>query len=102
MIALNLFCNHQAGGNVEALEVVLDKDTAHPLGAIEKGVSRVIDVIPVVEVNIGCEEFGFDDKKPAWFEELVEAGEFALRIVKMFDHFAADDKVIGGAERLGV
>jgi len=32
----------------------------------------------------------------------VEAGEFELRIVKMFGHFAADDKVVGGAERLGV
>lgn len=32
----------------------------------------------------------------------MEAGEFELRIVKMFGHLAADDKVIGSAECLGV
>ena len=32
----------------------------------------------------------------------MEAGEFELRIVKMFGHLAADDKVVGGAECLRV
>ena len=32
----------------------------------------------------------------------MEAGEFELRIMKMFGHFAADDKIVVGAERLRV
>ena len=32
----------------------------------------------------------------------MEAGEFALRIMKMFGYFGADDKVVSGAERLRV
>lgn len=79
------------------MEAVFDQDTAHPLGAVEKGVSRVVDVVPVGKIDVGGEELGFDDQKPARLEELVEAAEFEQRIVKMFDHFAADDKVIGGA-----
>jgi hypothetical protein len=41
---------------------VLDKDTAHPLGAVKNGVGRVVVVVPVWEVNGGGEELGFDDQ----------------------------------------
>ena len=58
---LGLFCNHQAGGNVEALEAVLDQDTVHPFRAVEKGVSGVVDVIPVGKIDLGGEELGLDD-----------------------------------------
>ena len=81
---------------------MLDQDTVHPLVAIEKGVSWIVDVIPGGEVDLGGEELGLDDQKTAWIEELMEAGEFELRIVKMFGYLAADDKVIGDVERLGV
>lgn len=80
----------------------MDQDTVHPLVAIEKGVSWIVDVIPGGEVDLGGEELGLDDQKTAWIEELMEAGEFELRIVKMFGYLAADDKVIGDVERLGV
>ena len=99
---LGLFCNHQAGENVEALEAVLDQDTVHSLGAVEKGMGWVVDVVPSGEIDLRGEELGLDDQKPSRLEELVEAGEFELRIVKMFGHFAAYDKVVGGAERLRV
>ncbi len=81
---------------------MLDQDTAHSLRAVEKGVSRVIDIVPVGEINLGGKELGLDDQKAARLEELVEAGEFELRIVKMFSHFAADYKVVGSAERFRV
>ena len=84
------------------MEAVLDQNTAHPFWAVEKGVGRVVNVIPVGEIDLGGEELGFDEQKAARVEELVEAGEFELRIMKMFGHFAADDKVVGGAERLRV
>ena len=93
---LGLFCHHQAGGNVEALEAVLDQDTVHPFRAVEKGMSWVVDVVPLGKIDPGGEELGLDDQKPSRVEELVEAGEFELRIVKMFGHFAADDKIVGG------
>lgn len=41
---------------------MLDKDTAHPLGAVKNGVGRVVVVVPVWEVNVGGEELGFDDQ----------------------------------------
>ena len=75
---------------------------AHPLGAVEKGVSRIVDVVPVGEIDVGGEELGLDDQKAARLEELMEAGEFELGIVKVFGHFAADDKVISSAECFGV
>ena len=89
-------------GNVEALEAVLDQDTVHTLEAVEKGVSRIVNVVPVTEIDVGGEELGLNDKKSARLEESLEAGEFALRIVKMFGHFATDNKVKGGVECLGV
>ena len=64
--------------------------------------SRVVDVVPGGEIDLGGEKLGLDDQKAARIEELVEAGEFELRIVKMFGHFAADDKIISGTECLGV
>ena len=81
---------------------MLDQDTVHPFRAVEKGVGRVVDIVPVGKIDIRGEELGFDDQKPAWVKKLVEAGEFELRIMKMFGHLAADDKVIGSAERLRV
>ena len=81
---------------------MLDEHTAHTLWAIEKGMSGVVDVIPVGEIDLGGEELGLDDQNAFRLEELLEAGEFELRIVKMFGHFAANDKVISGAERIGV
>lgn len=64
--------------------------------------SRVIDVVPVWEIDVGGKELGLDDQKAARLEELLEARKFAIRIVKMFGYFAADDKVIGDVERLRV
>ena len=84
------------------MEAVLDQDTVHPFRAVEKGVGRVVDVVPVGEIDVGSKELGLDDQKASRVEELVEAGEFELRIVKMFGYFAADDKVIGDVERLRV
>ena len=74
----------------------MGEDTAHPFRAVKKSMGRVVDVVPVGEINVGGEEFGFDDQKPAWVQELVKTVEFALRIVKMFYYFTADDKVISG------
>ena len=45
----------------EVLEAVLDQDTAHPLGTIEKGMSRVVDVVPGGKIDLGGEELGLDD-----------------------------------------
>lgn len=81
---------------------MLDQDTAHSHGAVEKGVSRIVDVVPFGKIDVGGKELGLDDQKAARLEELLEARKFALRIVKMFGYFAADDKVIGDVERLGV
>ena len=64
--------------------------------------SRVVVVVPVWEVNVGGEEFGFDDQEAAWAKKLVESREFGLGIMEMFGHFAADDKIVGGAQSLGV
>ena len=58
--------------------------------------SRVVVVVPVWEVNVGGEELGFDDQEPAWVKKLVESREFGLGMVKVFDDFAADDKIVGG------
>ena len=59
---LGFFCNNQTRGELESFESVLDKDTAHPLGAVKNGVGRVVVVVPVWEVNGGGEELGFDDQ----------------------------------------
>lgn len=64
--------------------------------------SWVVYVVPVRKIDLVSKELGLDDQKAAWLEELVEAGEFELRIIKMFGHFAANDKVIGSAECLRV
>ena len=56
----------------------------------------IVDVVPVGEVNVGGEEFGFDDQEAAWVKKLVELREFGLEMVKVFDDFAADDKIVGG------
>ena len=42
---------------------MLFQDQAHTFGAVKKGVGWVIDVVPVGEVNVGGEEFGFDDQE---------------------------------------
>ena len=47
------------------MEAVLDEDTAHPFRAVEKGVSRVVDVVPVGKIDVGGEELGLDDQKAA-------------------------------------
>ncbi len=47
---------------------MLLENYAHSLGAVEQGVSRVIDVVPVGEVNVGGQEFGFDDQEAVWVE----------------------------------
>ena len=57
--------------------------------------SRVVVVVPVGEVNVGSEEFGFDDQEVARLEELMEAGEFGLGIMEMFGHFAAHNEIVG-------
>ena len=62
----------------------------------------VIDVVPVGKVNVGVKELGFDDQEAAWVKKLVELREFGLGMVKVFDDFAADDKIVGGAQSLGV
>ena len=33
----------------------------HPFRAVEKGVGRVVDVVPVRKIDIRGEELGFDD-----------------------------------------
>ena len=38
----------------------------HPFRAVEKGVGRVVDVVPGWEIDLGGEELGFDDQKAAW------------------------------------
>ena len=47
---------------------MLDQDTVHSLGAVEKGMGRVINVVPVGEIDLGGEELGFDDQKPSRVE----------------------------------
>ena len=96
MRLLGFFSNDQARREFEGVEAMLFQDQAHAFGAVEKGMGWVVDVVPVGEVNVRSEEFGFDDQKAARIEELVEAGEFALRIMKMFGHFAAHDEIVGG------
>ena len=58
--------------------------------------SRVVVIVPVWEVNVGGEEFGFDDQKTANVKKLVELREFGLGMVEVFNDFAADDKIVGG------
>ena len=67
----------------------------HTFGAVKKGMSRVVFLVPVRKIDIGGEQFGFDDQEPARFEALVELVKLSLWIVKMFGHFATDDKIIG-------
>ena len=63
---------------------------------------RVVVIVPVWEVNVGGEVLGFDDQEPAGVKKLVESREFGLGMVEVFDDFAADDKIVGGAQSLGV
>ena len=69
---------------------------AHAFGAVKNGMSRVVVVVPVWEVNVGGEEFGFDDQEPAGVKKLVELREFGLGMVKVFDDFAAHDEIVSG------
>ncbi len=75
---------------------MLFQDQAHAYGAVKNGMSRVVVVVPVWEVDVGGEEFGFDDQEAARVKKLVELREFGLGMVKVFDDFAADDKIVGG------
>lgn len=74
----------------------------HPFRSVEKGMSWVVDVVPVGEINIWSQEFGFDDQESTWVKKSMETGEFTLRMVKMFGYFAANDKVIGCGQSFGV
>ena len=47
---------------------MLDQDTTHSLGAVEKGMSGVVGVIPSGKIDLGGEELGLDDQKPSRVE----------------------------------
>jgi hypothetical protein len=77
-------------------------DPVHCACRIEKRVRVVILVEPVPEIGGFVPQPGFAQQASAVAQHPPKPGEFFGGVVKMFDHFAGDDVVVGAAEGVGI